>query len=102
MFTLTVHDQAVYERLLERAARRNESIDDVLRELLDETQPEEMVEAELTEGEGETPMKKFLRLIDEADLHFEHELNARDAEAFLANEMGKIDWRETAEDHGSP
>lgn len=36
MFTLTVQDEQLYKRLMEKVEQRGKSLDDVLRELLDQ------------------------------------------------------------------
>lgn len=74
MFTLTVRDERVYKRLMEKVEEYGGSLDEVLRDLLDQ-------ETEITE---ESPALKLLRLIDAADLHFEHPFNGRDAEDILS------------------
>lgn len=85
MFTLTVRDERLYKRLMEKVEERGGSLDEVLRDLLDQ---------ESEEVEEESPALKLLRLIDAADLHFEHPLDGRDAEDVLSNEMGEITWRQ--------
>jgi len=83
MFTLTVHDERVYRRLMEKVEQRGESLDDVLRELLDQgAEPEQ----------DDTPALKLLKLIDSAELAFDHPFDARDAEDILSRETGETNW----------
>ena len=77
MFTLTVHDEQVYNRLMEKVEQQGSTIDEVLRDLLDQ---EESTEA----AETETPAQKLMRLIDETELPFERPFNARDADDILS------------------
>lgn len=93
MFTLTVRDERVYRRLMERVKQRGESLDDVLRELLDS-------ESAVVQADAETPARKLLKLIDAADLPFDHPFDARDAEDILSHEAGKANWRADTDDHG--
>lgn len=94
MFTLTVQDEQVYRRLLEKVAQRGESLDDVLRELLDQGE-------QAVPRVEETPAQKLLRLIDAADLPFERAFDAREAEDLLSREAGAPDWRSANDDHDS-
>jgi hypothetical protein len=79
MFTLTVQDEGVYQRLMAKVEARGGSLDAVLRELLYQDAPEE-----------DSPAIKLLKLIDAAELHFEHPFDGRDAEDILSREMGEI------------
>lgn len=93
MFTLNVHDERVYRRLMEKVEQRGESLDDVLRELLDQE--------EGVGGEGETPAHKLLRLINAADLPFDHPFDARDTEDILRREAGEMHRRAPGDDDGA-
>lgn len=84
MFTLTVHDERVYQRLMEKVEAQDGSLDEVLRDLLDQ---------EFKATEEESPALKLLRLIDEADLHFESPFDARDTEDILSSETGELSSR---------
>ena len=101
MFTLTVQDERLYKRLMEKVEQRGESLDDVLRELLDQDDEIPQVEAsEMVEEIQETPAQKLLRLIDAADLVFTNPFNGEDAEDILSNETGQAHWHDK-EEHGS-
>lgn len=92
MFTLTVHDEQVYQRLMEKAAAHGGSLDDALRELLGE-------EIEISE---ETPAQKLVRLIDESDVDFGHPFDGRDASDLLRGETGAKSWHDEQDDNGTP
>lgn len=95
MFRVIIHDEQVYRRLLEKAAVHGESLDAVLRQLLDQ-QDESVTTAE------ESPARKLLRLIDAADLPFDQQsFNARDANMILRREAGTSDWRDAGDDNGT-
>lgn len=94
MFTLTVRDEQVYRELMERVAQRGESLDEVLRDLLDHVDTAE-------DSEGDTPARKLLKLIDAAELPFDHPFDARDAEDMLNRETGTRSWRSTGDNDGS-
>lgn len=79
MFTLTVRDEQVYQRLMEKVKQSGESLDEILRELLDQ-------EDQNQQSEVETPAQKLLSLIDATELPFTHPFNARDTEAILSRE----------------
>lgn len=70
MYTLQVTDEEIYQRLLNRMEQEQTTLDEVLRELLNQAQPE-------------TQAQKLVRLIDATELPFEHPFNARDAEDIL-------------------
>jgi negative regulator of replication initiation len=95
MFTLTVRDEQVFKRLMEKVQSSGESLDEVLREMLDH-------EEEAAESEEETPAQRLLRLIDAADLQFTSPFDARDADDIIAREAGKMDWRTDEGDNGTP
>jgi negative regulator of replication initiation len=95
VFTITIQDEGVYRMLVERASQQGNSIDDVLRALL-EQQPEPRTESEIT------PALKLLALIDAADLRFDHPFDARDAGEILSSEAGAITWRAAQGDDGAP
>lgn len=95
MFTIIIEDEDVYRMLVERAAQQGDSIDDVLRALL-EQQPESQTESEIT------PALKLLALIDAADLPFDRPFNARDTEELLSREAGAVTWRAMQDDDGAP
>ena len=90
MFTLTVRDERVYRRLMEKVEQRGESLDDVLRELLDQ--------GETVQAEEDTPALKLLKLIDSAELPFDHPFDARDAEDILNRETGEANWHNMKDD----
>jgi predicted CopG family antitoxin len=94
MFTLTVRDERVYRQLMERVEQRGESLDEVLRELLDQ-------EEDAVQAEEMTPALKLLKLIDAAELTFDHPFDARDAEDILSSETGEAGWRAAKDDDGS-
>jgi len=94
MFTLTVHDEDIYKRLMAKVEQRGESLDDVLRELLDQgNEPSQLEPPQTIEENQETPAQKLARMIEETDLPFVYPLDARDVEDFLSNETGAQDWR---------
>jgi len=93
MFTLTVRDEGVYRQLMERVEQRGESLDVVLRELLEYGRESEEAQ--------ETPALKLLKLIDATDLPFERPFDARDAEDILARETGQAGWRTETDDDGA-
>ncbi|MDX2139919.1 MAG: hypothetical protein SF123_17670 [Chloroflexota bacterium] len=94
MFTVTVNDEKVYQQLMARVRQRGESLDDVLRELLDQ-------EALIIQTTDETPARKLLRLIDDADLPFTNPFNGRDASDLLRDEAGTMNWRNSEGDNGT-
>lgn len=83
MFTLTVRDEQVFKRLMEKVQSSGESLDEVLREMLDHEESPQPAE--------ETPAQRLLRLIDAADLQFTSPFAARDADDILTREAGEID-----------
>lgn len=94
MFTLTVRDEQVYRRLMEKIKQSGESLDEVLRDLLDQ-------ENQNQPSEVETPAQKLLRLIDRTELSFTRPFNARDAEEILSRETGETSWRAAEDDNGT-
>jgi hypothetical protein len=76
MFTLIVQDERVYRQLMERIEQRGESLDAVLRDLL-----EHDIERAIIQPESSA--QKLLRLIDAAELPFDHPFDARDARSSL-------------------
>jgi plasmid stability protein len=96
MFTLNVQDEAIYQRLMVKAAQHGGSLDDALRELLDsspEVQETDNPE-DMANQDEETPVQKLLRLIDETEMIFYNPFDAIDAEDILSREMRAITWRE--------
>jgi len=93
MFTITVNDERVYKRLMQKVEQRGEPLDTVLRELLDREETRELDE--------ETSAQKLLRLIDAADLPFDHPFDARDAEDIMSREVGEANWHMTRADDAS-
>lgn len=96
MFTLTMHDEQLYQELIKRAAQQGISIDDLLRELLDQQLNLPVPDTETT------PAQKLLALIDAADLPFDHPFDARDAEEILSREASSIKWRAAQDDDVTP
>ncbi len=94
MFTLTVHDERVYRRLMERVEQGGETLDAILLELLEQ-------EHNSKTAQEETPALKLLKLIDAAELPFEQPFDARDADDILRRETGDSSWRTLKDDHGS-
>jgi hypothetical protein len=106
MFTLTVQDEQVYRRLMARVEQRGESLDDVLRELLE--QDDQVIEtpqvANVDEDEKlneERPIRKLLKLIDASNLVFNNPIDGRDAEDIMRREAGDFSWRDTRDDNGT-
>jgi len=93
MFTITVNDERVYKRLMQKVEQRGEPLDTVLRELLDREETRELDE--------ETSAQKLLRLIDAADLPFDHPFDARDAEDIMSREVGEANWHMPRDDDAS-
>lgn len=87
MFTLTVSDETVYQRFMDRVAVHGGSVDDVLREWLDQAPDLNGVSDQEDDEEGKTRAEKLLRLIDEANFQFPHLFDARDAEDFMNQEL---------------
>lgn len=81
MFTFAVQDEQVFRRLMEQMQSSGESLDEVLREMLDHEEPPQPVE--------EPPSQRLIRLIDAADLQFSSPFEARDSDDILAREAGK-------------
>lgn len=94
MFTLTVHDERVYRRLMERVEQGGETLDAVLLELLEQEHDSET-------AQEDTPALKLLKLIDAAELPFEQPFDARDADDILRRETGDSSWRTLKDDDGS-
>jgi len=93
MFTITVNDERVYKRLMQKVEQRGEPLDTVLRELLDREETRELDE--------ETSAQNLLRLIDAADLPFSHPFDARDAEDIMSREVGEANWHMPRDDDAS-
>ena len=93
MFTITVNDERVYKRLMQKVEQRGEPLDTVLRELLDREETRELDE--------ETSAQNLLRLIDAADLPFDHPFDARDAEDIMSREVGEANWHMPRDDDAS-
>ena len=87
MSPLTVRDERVFRQLMERVEQRGESLDEVLRDLLNH--------------EEDMPALKLIKLIDAADLPFDHAFDARDAEAILNREAGEPNWHTAKDEDGS-
>jgi hypothetical protein len=94
MFTLTLHDERVYRRLMERVEQGGETLDAVLLELLEQ-------EHNSQASQENTPALKLLKLIDAAELPFEQPFDARDADEMLRRETGDSRWRTLKDDDGS-
>jgi len=93
MFTITVNDERVYKRLMQKVEQRGEPLDTVLRELIDREETRELDE--------ETSAQKLLPLIDAADLPFDHPFDARDAEDIMSREVGEANWHMPRDDDAS-
>jgi hypothetical protein len=78
MFTLIVEDEVVYREFMNIVEQRNATIDDVLRDLLNNTH---------ALSPDTTPVLKLLRLIDQTDLPFTNPFAARDAETVLGRRL---------------
>jgi hypothetical protein len=85
MFTVTIQDEKVYRELLKRVEQAGESVDDVLRVLLAQHPDTDQAE--------DTPALRLLKRIDDAELHFTHPFDARDAGDILSHEAGHPQWR---------
>lgn len=94
MFTLTVQDEQVFKRLMEKVQSSGESLDEVLREMLDHEEP--------TPHAEETPAQRLLRLIDAADLQYTSPFDARDSDEIIEREAGRINWRADEGNDGAP
>jgi hypothetical protein len=85
VFTFTVRDEQIYQRLMDRVNAQGGSLDDVLRDLLDEGD-----ESGQAEDDALSPALKLLSLIDAADLRFEHPFEADEAGDILRAELGDL------------